>query len=322
MSKNNKLQVILTEQGIEKSDVAKLIEAFGGPFEEAGEILDTYKTIVVTKEDDVAGMNKAREARLLLKKARTTVENKRVELKADIVKQGRAIDSVARFVKEEIQPAEEYLELQEKFAEIQREQRVAKIKAERIEKLMQYTDDISVYNLDQMTPEQFEGLLSTLKVQYEAKIKAEEEARKKALEEAEAERKRQAEIEKENIRLKKEAEEKEAEREAERKLEAEKNEKLEAEAKLEREKREALELKEKQQKEAEQLAKDQEEAEKLKALTAPDKEKLMQFAQGIHIVQTQKMPTLKSKEAQEIAYYIENVLSDLYVKIIEKAKEL
>lgn len=205
----NKLQKIAQEQDLAKSDITKLVEAFGGPFEEAGEILATYKDIKVTDESQIDLMNQAREKRLLLKKARTTVENKRKELKADIVKQGKAIDSVARYVKEEIEPAEEYLQLQEKFVEIKKAKEAEALKAERVEKLMQYTDDIGVYNLDTMTSEQFDGLLATLKSQHEAKLKAEADAKKKAEEEAEAERKRQAEIEKENAKLKKEAEDRE-----------------------------------------------------------------------------------------------------------------
>lgn len=218
---NSKLQVILTEQGLEKSDVAKMVEAFGGPFEEAGDILAAFEkdaegnlvpgkdAIKVKDENDFASMAEAREQRLALKKARTTVENKRKELKADIVKQGRAIDSVAKYVKEEIEPAEKYLEEQEKFAELRAAEKAAKLKAERVEKLMAYTDDISVYNLDEMSDDQFNSLLATLKAQKEAEDKRiADEAKAKAEAEA-AEKKRQEEQAAENERLKKEAKAKE-----------------------------------------------------------------------------------------------------------------
>lgn len=216
---NNKLAAIIKEQQIDKSDVTKLVEAFGGPFEEAGDVLSTYKDISVTDETDVEGMKKAREARLILKKARTTIESNRKALKADIVKQGRAIDGVARMVKEEIEPAEQYLESQERFAVIKAAERAAKLKAERVEKLMKYTDDVSMYNLDTMTPEQFDSLLETLKTQHEAELKriADEEAAAEEARQAEAQRLR--EQEEENARLKAEAAErdrKEAEERAER----------------------------------------------------------------------------------------------------------
>ena len=41
----NQLQVILQEQNVPAEQAKSLIEAFGGPFEEAGEILANYQTI-------------------------------------------------------------------------------------------------------------------------------------------------------------------------------------------------------------------------------------------------------------------------------------
>ncbi len=338
---NNKLQVILDEQGIEKSDVAKMVEAFGGPFKEAGEILATYKEIKVTDSKDVTGMQKAREARLLLKKARTTVENSRKELKADIVKQGRAIDSVARYVKEEIEPAENYLQLQEDFAKIEAEGKALKLKNDRIEKLMQYTNDISVYNLDAMTDLQFDGLLATLKAQHEAEIKRiadEETARIKA--EAE-EQKRIADQAKENKRLREEADKREAEieharvvAENERKLEAEKQAKKDAEAKAEqdriqaeadakveaeRKKTEALEQEKRDREEAERKAKEAEEAKEREALLAPDKKKLNDLADMLGVI---TLPAVKSNKAQELINYVQSELNRLEKYLNEKAKEL
>lgn len=334
---NNKLQVILDEQGIDKSDVAKLVKAFGGPFEEAGIILDTYKEIEVTAEDDAEGMAKAREQRLVLKKARTTIENKRKELKADIIKQGRAIDSVAKLVKEEIEPAEKYLETQEKFAELAAAKRAAELKAERIEKLMQYTDDVSVYSLDNMTVEQFDNLFNSLKSQYEAEQKRIADEKKQAEEARIAEEKRIAEQAKENERLRAEAkarEEAEAKAEAERKAEQAKKDaeiqaeqdriRKEAEAKIakEREAKEALEA-EKRQREAEaaRVKAEAEEAER-QALLAPDKEKLVNFANAIEVIRTSKLPAVKSNEAQKIVNQIDEKLELLKKQIIEASKRI
>lgn len=219
---NNKLAIILEEQGLEKSDVLKMVEAFGGPFEEAGDVLKSFEkddegnlvpgknAIKVTDENDFATMAEAREQRLALKKARTTVENKRKELKSDIVKQGNAIDSVAKYVKEEIEPAEKYLELQEKFAEIKAAETAAKLKADRIEQLMKFTDDISFYNLDDMTAEQYGTLLTSLQAQHEAEQKRIADENKAKAQAELDEKKRQEEQAAENERLKKEAAAKEA----------------------------------------------------------------------------------------------------------------
>lgn len=386
MKDNNKLQVILNEQGIEKSDVAKLVEAFGGPFEEAGAILASYKDIKVTSETDVEGMAKARELRLILKKARTTVENSRKDLKADIVKQGRAIDSVARFVKEEIEPAEQYLEEQEKFAELRKAEREAKLKAERTEKLMAYTDDISLYNLDAMNDDQFDQLLATLKAQHEAKIAEAKRIENERIAKEKADAEEQERIRQENEKLKAEAQ---AREEAERKeREARQAEEAKAEADRQAEykrlssikvdlleyahniktvedadnqakrlelyadsldpadrehemisaayhksKSEIVELKQfiierdakaeadrKAAEEAKAKA-DAEEAER-KALLAPDKDKLIQFADGIEIVRTTKLPAVKSKQAQDIINEVELKLSQLFNYIKDEAGKL
>lgn len=326
MDKNNKLQVILAEQGIEKSDVTKMVEAFGGPFEEAGEVLATYKTIKVTNVNDVKGMQEAREKRLLLKKARTTVENKRKELKADIVKQGKAIDSVARFVKEEIEPAEQYLQLQEDFAVIQKREAEAKLKADRIEKLMQYTDDISVYNLDTITLEQFESLLTTLKTQHEAKLAEAKRIEDERIAKEKADEEARIEQAKENERLKAEAKEREeaqAKKDAEAQAERERIQK-EADEKVaaERAEREKLEQAERERVAEENRKKAEAEESERKALLAPDKEKLVQFAQGLNIVRTSKLPAVKTNKAQELVNYVDDELKRLANYLIDQAKEL
>lgn len=202
----NQLQVILQEQNVPAEQAKSLIEAFGGPFEEAGEILANYQTIKVTDENDTATMADARQKRLALKAARTTVERNRKALKENINKQGRAIDSVARFVKEVITPAEEYLQLQEDYAKIKAAERAEARYADRVEKLSQYVDDLSVYSLRDITDEAFDALLAKAKADKEAEIAAAKKAQAEAEAAAEAERKRQAEVEAENARLKKEAE--------------------------------------------------------------------------------------------------------------------
>lgn len=214
----SELMVILKEQGVTENHANELIAAFGAPFIEAGEILKDYRldekgnliktagTIVVTSEDDVEAMKKAKADRLVLKNIRTGVERRRKELKEDSLRTGRAIDAAAKYVEMTIKPAEEYLELQEKFVEIKVKKEAAEAKAARIEQLMQYTDDISIYNLDEMGQATFETLLADLKKRHDDKVAEEAAAAKKAEEERQAEIKRQEERDRENERLKKEAE--------------------------------------------------------------------------------------------------------------------
>jgi hypothetical protein len=331
--KENQLQVILKEQNIEKESATAIVKAFGGPFEEAGEILATYKSIEVTDESQTDLMLQARSKRLALKKARTTVETNRKALKEDIVKQARAIDSIARFVKESIQPAEEYLEQQEKFAEIKRAERAAQLKAERVEKLMQYTDDISVYNLSVMSNDQFNTLLNTLKAQHEAKLAEEKriEAERIAKEKSEAEERER--VRKENERLKKEAEEREAVAAKER-AEAEKREaKLRAEREAEqraaqarldeeRKKREAIEAEQRKAREEAEIEQRRKEEEERWALLAPDKNKLTNFSLALEQIRLQKLPSVKTKQAQDIVNNIDKMLVQMQEYITSKAKNL
>lgn len=351
----NKLELILKEQDIEQADVTKLVEAFGGPFKEAGEIIANYKKIEVTSEDQKELMAEARDKRLTLKKARTTVENKRKELKTDIVKQGRAIDSVARYVKEEIEPAEKYLEEQEKFAELRAAERAATLKAERIEKLVLYTDDVSLYNLDDMSDIRFDALLDTLKKQHEQEVAEAKRIEDERIAKVKAEQEEQERIRKENEKLKAEAEAKEkAEQEERKKRQAEEDARLAAEQK-EREEREAEQAKKDAEAQAERNRIQKEADEKVKlerarveklqeaqrereqadaqakataeeaeraALLAPDKEKLISFAQGLDRVRTEKMPAVKTKQAQDILNEVELKMSQLFNLIMDKAKEL
>lgn len=320
---NNQLQVILDEQGVAKENARQLLEAFGAPFTEAGEILTDYKAIVVTDEEDFETMAVARTKRLKLKEIRVGVEKKRKELKEDSLRTGRAIDSVAKFVKENIEPAEEHLELQEKFAEIKQAERAAKVKAERIELLMTYTDDISLYNLDEMTEEQFDTLVTTLKTQKEAAAKAEKQAEEARIAAEKAERERQAAIEAENAKLKAEAEKREAEMAEERaKAQAEADKRIEAEraaAEAERQKREALEAQQREREEAEAKAKaDAEEAQR-QSLLAPDKEKLLNFAT---MIEDLNLPALASKDAQAVLSNVEELLAKVTTYIRGNVKGL
>lgn len=334
---NNELQVILDEQKVAKENTDALIKAFGAPFTEAGKILSTYKKIVVTDESQTDIMKIAKEKRITLKNIRTGVENKRKELKEDSLRTGKAIDAVAKYIKENIEPAEEYLELQEKFVEIKQTERAAKVKLERTERLLKYTDDISMYNIDGIEDETFEFLLTKVKKEYDDKI-ATEKAESERLAKEEKERiAEQERIVKENARLRKEAEQKEVELAVERKKEADKQAKIEAEhekqllaerAKLatieaDQRKKDEVIAKEKADKEAAEakaLA-DAKEAE-MKALLSPDKDKLIQLANGLDIVRRDKLPALKTKKAQDIIIQVELHLSQLYNYIMDEVKEL
>ena len=364
----NKIQVpvelvaTFKKLGITDDEASSLMTTFGVPLTEAGVILDTYKNIQVTDESQVKEMAEAKEKRLILKKIRNGVENTRKALKEDHLRKGNAIQAVANYIKDEIEPAEAYLELQEKFAEIKRAERDAKIRAERIEKLMKYTDNISLYNLDNLEDETFELLLNKLKKEYDDKIAA-EKAETERLDKIEKERiAEQKRVIAENAKLRKEAEEKEVALAIERKVEADRQAKIDAarqkeleaerakveverakadkllaaeraKAEAERQKREAVELAQRtKDAEAQRIAdqkavteaKAQAEADELerKAILAPDKDKLLNFANALETIRREKLPAVKTKQAQDVVNLIDEMLIKMQNIIEKKAKEL
>ena len=193
----NELTVILNEQGVSPESQKTLVEAFGGPFLEVGEILADYQNIKVTDVTQIKEMSEAREKRLALKNARTTVERKRKELKEESLKTGRAIDAVARFVKEQIEPAEKYLEEQEKFKELREKAQAAERLAARTEAIAKFTDP-SLYNLADMPEESFQELLIKLDREAAEKLEAERKAEEERIAAQKAERERQEKILEEN----------------------------------------------------------------------------------------------------------------------------
>lgn len=398
--KNDALAVILEEQNVPAENAKALLEAFGAPFTEAGEILAEFdtddegnlvpgkNTITVTDESQTDLMAEAKAKRLALKRIRTGVESKRKELKEGIVKSGKAIDSVAKFVKTTIEPAEKYLELQEKFIDIQREKKAAETKASRMEELSKYTDDLSVYNFDTMREEAYITLRDQLKATYEEKLRKEKEEADRIEQERIAEAQRQKEIEEENERLKAEAAEKEKaeaairarinrttvlglvwneEKQAytsgefiitaqeikelndtqfnnlisntrkkiteladqQRKAEEEKRKEQEAIIAKEREQAEAdrIEREKLEKAEADRKAKEEadrkaaEDAERA-ALLAPDKDKITKFSDALGIIRGEKLPAVKSKQAQDIVNEIDEMLEKMQKTIAEKVKAL
>lgn len=326
----NDLQTILVDQNIARENAKNLIEAFGAPFEEAGKILTDYKEIIVTEEDQFDLMNTARNKRLALKNVRIEVEKKRKELKEDSLKVGRAVDSVARFVRETIEPAEKYLEQQEKFAELRQAERATALKAKRVEQLMQYTKDLSVYNLDHMTEEQFNTLVNTLKAQQGANIAEQKRILDEAEAKSKAEREDQERIRIENAKLKKEADEREAKAlEERRKAEAEaakaqethEAEQRAAQAKLdeERKKREAVEAEQRAALQKIETERQVAEESKRQALLAPDKDKLLTLAISLETIE---LPALASKDAQAVLNQVEGLLSKVSTYIRKNVKGL
>lgn len=134
--KENQLQVIVKESGLEPTKAQFILEKFTEYFDMASEWEVKARNIVVTKPDQKAEMEMARTGRLFLKEKRVAVEKARKELKEQALREGKAIDGIANVLKALIVPIEEYLERQERFVEIQQEAKEAAMRLE-IEKRME-----------------------------------------------------------------------------------------------------------------------------------------------------------------------------------------
>ena len=224
--KENQLQVIVKESGLEPSKGKFILETFTGYFDMAAEWEAKARAIVVTKETQTAEMAMAREGRLFLKEQRIFVENTRKKLKEQSLRESKAIDGIANVLKALIVPIEEYFERQERFVEIQKEKKEEAMRLE-IEKRME------------------EERIAKEKADAEALEKARIENEKLRAEAAKREKKLQAERKAHETKMAEERAKAAAERQAqEKKLAAERakaeaeKQAVEAEARAEREKRE------------------------------------------------------------------------------------
>lgn len=220
---NNELVTIIDQSELPVTQAELLKNNFIGFFDEAKSYEQQAREIQVIDENDNTGMKKARELRIKLKNIRTSAENKRKELKEQSLREGKAIDGIANVIKALIVPIEDYLEKQEKFAEIAAENRKLQLIQSRNEQLSPYVADTSVYSLGEMSEDGFAELLNSSKIAKQAQIDAEKKAEEDRLANIEAERIENERIREENAKLRAAAEEQNriAEQEKQKALEEE-----------------------------------------------------------------------------------------------------
>jgi hypothetical protein len=172
---SNKIDELIGTGVIEKTKGDYIKEKFQDFTQSIEEWSEKANAIVVTDETQKELMLEAREGRLLLKSKRIEVEKVRKSLKEQSLNEGRLIDSVAKYLTGLIEPAEKHLELQEKFVEIQEQNKRIKVKAERTILLQPYLEviDPNSIQLDLITDDAFATILNGAIVSLENK-KAEE----------------------------------------------------------------------------------------------------------------------------------------------------
>lgn len=129
----NQLEVLVKNSQLEKTKAQFLLDRFSHYFKMAAEWEVKARAINVTDESQKAEMKMARVGRLFLREERLNVEKSRKELKAEALREGKAIDGIANVLKALIEPLEEHLINQERFVEIrkEREETVKRIEMER-----------------------------------------------------------------------------------------------------------------------------------------------------------------------------------------------
>jgi len=167
---NNKLEILITESGLEKTKAESLKTTFSDFFDIASEWERKANEIVVTNETHTEQMKLAREGRLFLKDKRVFIEKTRKNLKDSSLKEGRAIDEIAKYLTNLIEPIEKNLQDKEDFVKNLEQERKIKLSSQRLELLKEFMEFVPM-NLDfgSMIDSEFEMLFNGAKLQFEQK---------------------------------------------------------------------------------------------------------------------------------------------------------
>ena len=244
------IQQAANQLGMPLEQAGNLFAPFAPLYAEAGKLLAASKPISEPKA--------AREMRLRLVKARTAIAKAKDTAKADILRNGKAIDGFHNIAKAMIEPEEERLDAIEKADERRIAKEREELKSSRMAELAKLGVDGQFYSLQIMPELNYAALLDQVKVAHQVKLEqaaAAIEAARVAAEKAYAERvaREKAEheererIKAENARLKAERDAAEAAAKIERERVSKEAAEAAAKAKAERE---AIEAKAKAERDA------------------------------------------------------------------------
>lgn len=333
VEQKNELALLVEKSGLETETANSLQETFQPFLDQANQWKAKAGALVVTDVNQKREMQEARVARLALRDIRIKVENRRKELKEDSLKKGKAIDGVANLLKSLIEPIEEHLEKQEKFAEIKEAERKEELRKVRTEMLSIFGIQTEFYDLANMDSESFDTLYQNTKRNHEEKIAAEKKAEEERIAREQAELKERERIRLENEELKakqeeqerllreermkaeqerKAAEEATAKKLADERAKAEEEQKRmreEAQKKLaaERAERERVETELKAKQEAEAKAKADEEAAAEAEAAKGDKEKFQDYINAME--QLKGKYTFRSKKYKALGASVDELLN-------------
>jgi hypothetical protein len=179
----NELVVLVEQSGLEKTKGQILLDKFSGYFKEAGEYEQKLNALLLKETPDKADMQVAGVFRKAMKTKRVEVENTRKALKEESLREGQTIDSIAKILKNLIEPLEEKAESIEKFQERKEAAEKEARKQERLEALVPYGVAVQASLIADMDEAMWENYFKGVVSEHEAKIEAErkaEEDRKEA----------------------------------------------------------------------------------------------------------------------------------------------
>jgi len=136
MTTNTDLQKIVSESNLPVTESEALLQQVQDVADMAAEWETKAKELIVTDASQTELMEKARIGRLALRDKRVRLEKLRKELKDKYFRTGQAIDKIARYLRELIEPIEQHLERQEKFVEL-KEKAIKDAKQKEIERRME-----------------------------------------------------------------------------------------------------------------------------------------------------------------------------------------
>lgn len=192
----SKINEIIEEIGLELSKATAIQNAFGNFYAKIAEWKSELPNVTVTAYDQGEKIMKARELRLEVRSARLEITKLHKDLKADALKEGRAIDAVKNFALAELEPLEELFKANENYIAIQEELRLSKLREERMNIMREYEGIVPVYQTayEHMSEEDFQAQIKMAKIAVRMKEEEEAELRK-------AEEERHAKEEEERLRI-------------------------------------------------------------------------------------------------------------------------
>ena len=192
MNQDLQLPVKIQEQiqisEIKDMNLAESIASNFVPFlEEITELTDKLKGLELGNSEHAAI---AKRVNIDLGKIRSRKDAVKKEQKDYYLKVSRFIDSIANVNEGLIALGQEEAQRHSKYFERMEAERIAKLKAERNEKMSQYSE-VELPNLELLDEATFEKMLENYRVAHEARIKAEKEAEEQRLEQERQEAARQ-----------------------------------------------------------------------------------------------------------------------------------